>query len=266
MALFDLHAPFLVAYLLTLTVLFGLVMGSFLNCLAYRMAHGGSLLHGRSACPNCGHSLTARDLVPLASWLIQKRRCRYCQAAISARYPAVEFFTALCFLALVLRFGLTLQSLQLMIFIAILLILALVDFDTGYLPDALLVAGSLNFLMFVPFSAEPLSVLLDALIGGLALSVPLLLLTLVMDRVLKRASMGGGDIKLFFMIGLYLGWQNGLFCLILACLLGILFPFVCKQRTKEGQGAFPFGPAIALAAVLSLFLAEPVVAWYVRLF
>lgn len=266
MSLFDLNAPWLVGYTIALTALFGLVMGSFLNCIAWRMANGGTALHGRSACPKCGHTLAARDLVPLFSWLLQKRRCRYCKAPISARYPTVELVTALCLTAILLWFGISWYSLQLALFTGVLLVLALVDFDTGYLPDRLLVAGIVIFCIFIPATAVPWTALLQGVIGGLALSVPLLLVSLLMDRVLGRDSMGGGDIKLFFVVGLYLGWKNGLFCLILACVLGILFSLVCKVRTVEGEKAFPFGPAIACAAFLSFFVAQPIITWYTSLF
>lgn len=266
MSLFDLNAPFLVGYALILTVLFGLVMGSFLNCLAWRMAHGGTVVHGRSACPRCGHSLAPRDLVPLFSWLLQKRRCRYCKEPISPRYPVVELLTAVCMIAIVLRFGIAWITLELILLTGVLLVLALVDLDTGFLPDSLLVVGIAIFLMFLPATVRPISSLLEGLIGGLALSVPLFLLSLVMDHVLGRDSMGGGDIKLFFVVGLYLGWQRGLFCMILACILGILFPLVCKIRTEEGESAFPFGPSIACACYLSFFVAEPMIRWYITLF
>ena len=260
-------SPFWGLYILILTAVTGLCLGSFLNCLAWRMAHGGNALKGRSQCPQCGHTLTAKELIPLASWLMQKGLCRSCGKKIPKRYPVVEALTALCLLALLLRYGITPLLLKYSIFTIILLTLSLVDLDTGIIPNSLLLAGVINFIIFVSLSgAGWLHELFSGIIGGLALFIPMLLLSLLMDKLLGRASMGGGDIKLFFVVGLYLGVAGGVFTVILSCVFGIIFPLVCKVRTEAGEGAFPFGPSIAAATFFSFLFAEQIVEWYMGLF
>ena len=113
--------PALTVYILTVTALLGLVFGSFCNAWAWRIAHGESIVHGRSHCAVCGHPLSARDLVPLLSWLFLRGKCRYCGAPISVRYPAVELISALYYLSIVLRFGLSADALRLLILGSLLL-------------------------------------------------------------------------------------------------------------------------------------------------
>ena len=95
--------PLITGYSLLVTGLFGLVMGSFLNCLAWRLTHGESVLRGRSHCISCGHVLAARDLVPVLSWLFTRGRCRYCHERIPARYPLTELLCAALYLSVVVR-------------------------------------------------------------------------------------------------------------------------------------------------------------------
>ena len=110
--------------------------------------------------------------------------------------------------------------------------------------------------------------LFRSLVGGLMLGVPLLLLVLLMDRVLKRESMGGGDLKLFFAVGLYFPWRELLPVVILSCITGLLLALLTRKTTgyPENPKAFPFAPSIALAAVASLLWAGPIVNWYLNLF
>ncbi|MEG1917183.1 MAG: prepilin peptidase [Oscillospiraceae bacterium] len=258
--------PFFAGYCLCVTALLGLVLGSFCNCMAWRLAHGESVARGRSHCAVCGHTLGATELIPLLSYLLQRGRCRHCGKKISPRYPAVELLLAVALVLLVLRHDFTVTALRFGLFTCVLLVLALVDLDTGELPDSLLLAGIANFLLFLPWGEHPLTALLTGVLSGLSVSLPLLLLSLLMDRLLKKDSMGGGDIKLFFVVGLYFDWKVNLLTLIFACLLGILFPFVSRIRTGEGESAFPFGPAIAAAALVSMLVGQPLIAWYLSLF
>lgn len=257
----------LTAYILFITALLGLVMGSFAACMAGRLAAGESTLRGRSHCADCGHALSPRDLVPVFSWAVLRGRCRYCGAKIPVLCPTAELLCAGAFLGLVLRFDVSLAALEGCILTVLLLTAALVDWQAGWIPDRLLAAGVCNFVLFSLIEGGG-AALLTGLLGGAALALPLLAMVLVMDRVLKRDSMGGGDLKLFFVVGLYFSWREALFILILCCLLGILFALVSKKTTgdPENPKAFPFGPAIAAGAYLSLLAAQPAVAWYLRLF
>lgn len=250
------------AYLLFLAFVCGACAGSFVNCAALRKARGERFTRGRSHCPKCGHTLGVRDLFPLVSWLALRGQCRFCGARIPGRYPVTELTGALAFTAALLRFGLSAETVQVCLLFALLLALALIDLDTMELPDGLLIAGAVLWAAFLPFRDAPLQSLLQGLAGGLALGGALLVLTLIMDRVLKRDSMGGGDIKLLAMLGLYSGPAVGLLLVLLACIAGLAF----ARLRSAGDRPFPFGPAIAAAAVPALLLGPQIVSWYLGLF
>lgn len=261
-------APWVVLACLALAALLGAVLASFVGCAVARSLAGQSFLTGRSHCDSCGHVLGPFELVPVFSWLRQKGRCRWCGANIPARCPVTEGLTAAAFGAFVWRYGVSLQTLEYLIFTLILLAVALVDWDTGFIPDGLLLAGILDFVLLTLLRGEGAAALGRGLLAGAALAVPLLLIVLVMDRVLGRESMGGGDIKLFFTVGLFGSLRTDLLVLLLACLIGIGLAFVPQKTAHEGEpsGAIPFGPAISAAAVLSLLWGEPFVAAYLNLF
>lgn len=251
----------LTVVLLLLTFLLGAVLGSFANCMAWRIARGEDFVHGRSHCPACGHMLAARDLIPVLSYLMQRGRCRYCKAQLSRRYLLTELGMGLVFVLLFLRYGASWAALQNALLVVLLLAIALVDLDCMLIPNGLILAGIGNRLLFALLSRENVLVCLG---NGLLVAVPLLLLVLLLDRLLGRESMGGGDVKLFFMLALYFDWRCSLLLLLLSCLFGIFFA-LGMQKKAEGA-AFPFGPAIAAAAVLCLFFAEPAVRLYLRVF
>lgn len=261
-------SPILATYILTITLLLGLSLGSFSNCLAWRIAHGESIVHGRSHCAVCNHPLSALELIPLFSWLFQKGRCRHCGEMISVRYPLTELVCGLCFVGLVLRYDVSVVTLEYMVLTVILLTIALVDLETGLIPDRLLAAGIVNFVLFCVFDSRGfLPALGIGFLRGLVVSLPLLLLVLAADKVLGRESMGGGDLKFFYVLGLYFNWKCSLFLLLLSCILGIaFFAIFQKVRISGDEKAIPFGPAIAAAAYVSLLAAEPVVHWYMGLF
>lgn len=259
-------------YVILVTVIIGVCVGSFINCAAWRMVHGESVLRGRSHCATCDHQLSTRDLIPVFSYVALKGRCRYCGQRISPRYLIVELLTAAIFVSIVLVYGLSLSALKFLILAGILICLSLTDLDEQRIPNVLIVLGLMVNLVFVfiaDFMGNPtvLSValsLLYAIIDGLVIAVPLLLIALIMDKVLKRPSMGGGDIKLLFMVGTYFLWQMNLLLLIVACVVGIVFALVQQRRSKE-HAAFPFGPSIAIATWVVMLFGNSMISWYVGL-
>jgi len=247
-----------------LAAVLGLVMGSFLNCLAWRLVHGESVLKGRSHCAVCGHVLGAADLVPVVSWLFLRGRCRYCGEKVSPRYPLAELICAAAYGSLAWRYGFTVETLKFLTLASVLLAISLVDLEDGWVPDRLLLAGAAAGVLVCFLEENPKAALARALLGGLALFVPLLLIVLAADRLLGRESMGGGDLKLFALLGLYFGWQQGLLLVILSCLTGLA---LAAALGKARPGApFPFAPAMACAAWLTALWGERVVTWYLSLF
>ena len=239
----------------------GAVFGSFLNCAAWRIAHGESFLRGRSHCPSCGHELGVRDLVPIFSWLVQRGRCRYCGTKISVRYLLAELFFAVVTVLCLWRFDLTVLCLRNWIFLCCLFCLSLVDLDCMLIPDECHVISVLAWLLALPFLKPRPAEILASVLAGLAAGALLLFLSGILDRVLGRESLGGGDVKLVAVTGLYLGPVGTLFCLMLSCVLGLLFQAIAGRRGR----AFPFGPAISAAVCLMLLWGEPLVRWYTGL-
>ncbi|MEY8354662.1 prepilin peptidase [Lachnospiraceae bacterium 54-53] len=263
-------SPAIITYTLFLTALLGASSGSFAACMAARIVSGEDFLRGRSHCDRCGHVLTGRDLIPIVSWFLLKGKCRWCGERVSVRCPITEILCAAAFAGLVLRYDISLQTLQYLILTVLLLTAALVDYDSGVIPNGLLLAMIVDWLAFTPFlnGGGFVQNLAYGLAGGLIASVPLLLLSLLMDLVLKKESMGGGDIKLFFAAGLFFSWRGVLFLIILSCILGIVFALATRKTTgnEENPKAFPFGPAIAAGVYVSLLAAEPLMDMYFNLF
>ena len=243
-----------------LAAVFGAVMGSFLNCAAWRIVHGESFVRGRSHCPACGHALGAAELIPVVSWVLQRGRCRWCGVKLSARYPLTELGFALLTVLCLLRFDLTALCLRNYVFLCCLFLLTLTDLEDMLIPDGCHVIAALAWLAALPLGLFAgwrdvgLSLLAALVYGG-----GLLLISLVMDRVLKRDSLGGGDIKLFAVVALYLGFVGTLFALMLACLLGLAFHALSRRGDSR---EFPFGPSIAVAAAAVLLYGAPLIEWY----
>ncbi|MGI6088775.1 MAG: prepilin peptidase [Bilifractor porci] len=251
---------FIYVYVDILAFVLGTVFGSFINCMAWRIVHGESVLKGRSHCAVCGHVLKAADLVPVISYLVCRGKCRYCGEKISPRYPLTELLTGAAFLGAELRFPLSFQAVRVMVLSCILLGLSLVDLDSYEIPDRFPAAGILWWAATVPFMDKPWTLQLkEGLTGAAVIAGGLLLLSLLFDKITGKESLGGGDIKLLFMLDLYLGPWVGLFHLILACLTGLLFVAVRRQKK------IPFGPAISLAGYFCLLFGDAFLQWYLGL-
>lgn len=257
-------SPGVTAYLVIVTLLLGLCAGSFANCAAWRAVHGEGMLRGRSHCPHCGHTLGPGELIPLVSWLLQKGRCRACGVKISPRYPIAEAICALAFLSALLRLDVTPALVEYCILATLLLAISLADWEDQLIPDRFLVLGGLNALVFAAgLSSSPIRALLHALLGGLVIALPLLLLVLLADKITGRETMGGGDIKLLFMLGLYFPWQASLLIVLLSCFLGLGLAAALGKTRRE---TIPFGPSLCLAAWLVFLWGRPVISWYVSFF
>ena len=259
-----------VIYVYVFTVIIGLVMGSFLNCMAMRISRHESIL-GRSHCENCGHELGFLDLIPIFSYIFSKGKCRYCGQKISIRYPISEIVSALVFVLIVKEFWFTRETIEYLILASICLAISFCDLEDFTIPNVLIVLGIINRIVFILLGNNIPSELLNSLISGLIASVPVLVLSIVMDKILKKDTMGGGDIKLLFMLGLYLATGSttltiglNLVGLLLSCVIGIIFG-VISTKGEKGK-AFPFGPSICLGFLLSLLYGSRIVIWYLSLF
>ncbi|WP_308753702.1 prepilin peptidase [uncultured Anaerotruncus sp.] len=242
-----------------LALLFGLVVGSFLNVCIYRIPLGISVAKGRSFCPSCGEKIAWYDNVPLLSFLVLRGRCRRCGARISPRYPAVETANALLWLLCCLSHGYSAGTLLLCLALSALLTAAMIDRDTGIIPDRISVflAALACCSLFTPGFPSPLA----RLGGALCVSVPMLLAALLWD------GFGGGDIKLCAAFGLLAGWRLSLLAILFASVSGAAWAvFLLLRRGAGRKTAFPFGPFLAAGMGLSLLWGEELIGWYLSLF
>ena len=254
-------------YCLFLAFLLGAVFASFSGCAAARLKDGESFIHGRSHCDSCGHTLTAAELIPILSWVIQRGHCRKCGAKIPAICPVTEFLEGTVFALLLWRFGFMPEGIQVLILAAVLFLILLIDWETGIIPDSLILIGIADFLVFT-FIFDGWQAAVRGLLGGLMLGGGMLALTLIMDSVLKRESMGGGDIKLFFTVGLFVPWGLLLMILIFSCVAGIAMNILTAKTTGDPKNpkAFPFAPAIAAGTIITLLWGDLIFNWYLGLF
>ncbi len=259
MSIFEFPAA-ATAYFLCIAAVIGLVIGSFCNAWAYRIVHNENIARGRSHCPVCGHVLGVLDLFPLLSWLALKGRCRYCGVPISARYPITEAVSMLIYISIFVRYGFTLDTIRLIILGSLLFTASLVDLDIMEIPDRMLIFACFASLLRL---SSGLSVLPDMLIGFAAVSIPLLIVVLIAEHILKRPAMGGGDIKLIAVLGLHFGAAGTLLILIIACFVGLIA--AAAARTGRGR-EFPFGPSIAAAAWIVMLIGEQILSWYMGLY
>ena len=252
----------ILVYCIVMSAATGLVFGSFLNCGAARTVKGESFLRGRSTCPACSHTLGAADLVPLLSWAFLRGRCRYCGAKISVRYPITELAFSLLTVLCLLRFDLTVLCLRNWVFLCCLFYLTLTDLDSFLIPDGCLLAAAAAWFLALAADFPGWRETCLHILAALAYGGGTLALSLAMDHILEKETLGGGDIKLLAVCGLYLGLVGGMFTILFSCVLGLAFGVL----TGQGRGKpFPFGPAISAATVGMLFWGGGLIKWYVGL-
>ncbi|NET38374.1 MAG: prepilin peptidase [Cyanothece sp. SIO1E1] len=253
----------------------GASIGSFLNVVVYRLPAGVSILYPPSRCPHCLRQLKRYDNVPILGWLWLRGRCRYCQSPIAKRYPLVEAVTGGIFLLAFWHFNWPLPAVGYWAFFSWLLALSLIDLDTMTLPNPLTQSGLLMGLAFQAIWGFAESSTLTGAIAplmtgiiGAVLGVWLLdLISFVGSMALGQTAMGGGDAKLAAMMGAWLGWQHLLLACFLACAIGALVGGgAIALGLLNRRQPMPFGPFLALAAVLVTVWGEALISGYLQLF
>lgn len=240
--------------------LFGLLIGSFLNVCIYRIPRGESIAFPPSHCTSCDHKLSPFDLVPVFSYIFLKGKCRYCGQKISARYPVVELLNAAAYLLCFLKFGLSVDFVKFALFLSVLIVVSNIDFDHSIIPLNVIIfasiAGIILNIIGYKFNAGLLDFLYGVLIGG---GVILLI-------VVITGGMGGGDIQLMAVAGLFLGFKSTIITLLLSFIIGGAagaLLILLKKKTRKDY--IPFGPWISAAAAIAVFLGNSIVNWYISL-
>jgi leader peptidase (prepilin peptidase)/N-methyltransferase len=252
----------------------GAAIGSFINVVVYRLPRRRSLLYPPSACPHCQHRLSWRDNVPILGWLWLKGRCRYCKAPISPRYLLVEAVTGFLFVLVFGLFGLSWQMLGYWVFFSWLLALSLIDLDTMTLPEALTRSGLLLGFGFQAglgwLQAGWVGALKALVASAIAAVLGIWLVELIVilgSMALGQSAMGWGDAKLAAMLGAWLGWQFLLLAGFLACAVGSIVGGVAIAMGWLGRRQpMPFGPFLALGAILAVVWGEALLSTYLKIF
>ena len=251
---------------LVVVAVFGLVIGSFLNVCIFRIPRNISIVFPSSRCPTCNHPIRAWDNIPVISYMILGGRCRHCGAKISLQYPFVEALNAFFYVAVFWRYGFGWDSGVYAVFCSSLLVITFVDLEFQIIPDRItlpgivigIVAGSL--LMPDPFMRTTLLGYKASVIGLLSGGGFFYLVA-----VLSRGGMGGGDIKMMAMVGALMGWKTVLLTTFLGSLSGSMVGiFLMIFRGRGRKAKIPFGPFLALGAVITLFFGEEILAWYLH--
>ena len=240
--------------------IFGLIFGSFFNVVGLRIPKKESIVTPPSHCTNCQRQLTAIDLVPVLSYVFLGGKCRTCKTKISPIYMVMELLTGVLFSVAYWQLGFTWELAVALLFISLLVIITVSDIAYMIIPDKVL-------LFFLPLIivtrlVSPLEPWWDMFVGAI---VGFGILYLI--AIISRGGMGGGDIKLFFLIGLVLGTVQTLLTLFVAALIGMIVGIIILKKNGKGRKTpVPFGPSIAAAAIILYFWGENVIDWYVNLF
>ncbi len=263
--------------------LLGLMVGSFLNVVIHRLPimmerdwaaqcaelkgeaapafEPLSLARPRSRCPQCGHSITALENIPLVSWLLLRGRCKGCAAPISLRYPLIEALTGLLFGLAAWHFGFTAAGLGALVFVAALLALTAIDFDTQLLPDDITLP-----LLWIGLALNAFNVYTDlksAVIGAMAGYLSLWGVYWLFKLFTGKEGMGYGDFKLLAALGAWLGWQMLPLTILLSSLVGAVVGISLMAFARHGRNVpIPFGPYLAAAGAIALVWGKPLTRAY----
>ena len=239
--------------------LFGLAIGSFLNVCIYRIPRADVSIHSprRSFCPACREPISVYDNIPILSYLILRGKCRHCRATISMLYPLVELATAGLYLFLYYRFGLTLEFLLALAFITVLLPISVIDAQHYIIPNVLILTGLIlgfGLVCGIAYQRADIWYLLIRLTGAVAGGAVLWLVAVIGSAVLRKTAMGGGDIKLMTLNGLFLGaWPELAMVIAFSAFSGaVVGTILIISGIKDRQSPIPYGPFLAGAAVIVL--------------
>lgn len=241
---------------------FGTLLGSFANVCIYRLPQRLSVVFPGSHCPCCQEALRWWHNIPVLSYVLLGGRCATCQTPIALRYPLVELGTGLLYVWLYQHYHFSVQGAVFALFATALLIVSYIDIVHMIIPDAITLPG---IVLGLGSSAWLTSVGLGKALGGVLLGGGLFLLMAVLSvLILHREGMGGGDIKLIAMIGAFLGWPAVLVTIFLGAALGaaVGIGLMLVQR-KRRQEPLPFGPFLAIGALLAMVWGDAILAWYV---
>lgn len=264
-------------YILSIAIfIVGLIVSSFLNICIYRIPKGLKLLSPPSRCTSCGTKLKIYDMLPIVSWIFLSGRCRYCKSKIPARNILVELLTGTLFVIVFMDIGIRIYLIPALILTSIFIIVTFIDIETQTIPNGIVLFGFIVAIIFVALSIVPningtyLEKILDSFYGALIGFTPLFIINVVSRVLLKRDGMGGGDMKLMVVTGLFLGMTHTIVAMLLSIYIGGLagaIILLCSKKNKTSSSAhyMPFGPFLALGSFISMLYGTDIIRWYINL-
>lgn len=248
-------------YLYITFALFGLFTGSFLNVCIYRIPRGNFFGNNRSFCPQCRTSLNWYELIPVVSYIFLKARCRTCKERISIRYPLVEATNMILWILVYAIFGLSVYTVLTGILFSVLLVMSMIDYDIKEIPNGIIVIIlSIGIISYILDIASGDFVWWDKVLGMFIMSAPFLLIGILTGGI------GGGDIKLLFAMGAFLGWQliilGGLIGILIGGIIGVCL-LVFKKAGRKTE--MPLGPSLAMGFVIATLWGNTILDWYISL-
>ncbi len=243
------------------SIIFGALIGSFLNVCIFRLPKEESIVWPGSHCPHCQKPIRFYDNIPLISYIFLKGKCRHCHHPISVQYVLVEGVAALGSLALFLKFGPSLTYFVYFAFVAALIAITIIDIHHQIIPDVIslpgIAVGLLASLMI------PQVTFFHSLMGILFGSGSLFLVSAYYEWLRKKEGMGLGDAKLLAMIGAFLGWKAVILTILLGSFVGSIFGIsIMILKGKDFKYAIPFGPFLSFGAAIALFYQSEILLWY----
>ena len=228
----------------------GLVFGSFFCCIGLRLSTNKKIINDRSVCDNCGHILSWYDLIPIISYTILKGRCRYCNEKVSLLNPFIEIVTAILFALSYYSFGFSLDLVLSLSIVSLSMIIFVSDLTYMIIPDEVIIFFSV-VIIILEFFLEGISLLGLSLLSGLSLFFFMFVLMKLGNNLFKKESLGGGDVKLFFVLGLVIDPFLGLVTIFLASFIALPVSLYLLYKNKEHM--IPFGPFILIAFLIIFF-------------
>jgi leader peptidase (prepilin peptidase)/N-methyltransferase len=258
-------------YYLVVFFLLGISVGSFLNVIIYRVPKQISFTKGFSHCPACNNRLKPFDLIPLLSYLVLNRKCRYCGVRISPRYFFVELLTGIVYCSIFLKFGLSAEFFAFSFFMSVLIAVFFIDYDEMIIPDGLVITGLIGGgVLYIYSTIYQFNFFGDVswwnpILGMILGPVVILSMLIVGSLIYNAEAMGGGDVKLFAPIGLFLGWKMTIMSLFLSIVAGgILGGLLILFKIKDRKSVMPFGPFIVVGTYVTIMAGQEIFNWYFR--
>ena len=247
--------------ILTLVIILGLVIGSFLNVCIYRLQIKESISKPRSHCPNCKHQLKPWENIPVVSYILLKGKCSNCKIKISLRYPLIETLTALIYVVIYYYFAISIETMVLMIFFSLVIVITFIDIDVQLIFNNLLIVSLLLIIAFIIIDQS--LPYINHIAGAILLALVFYLIGYIGKLIYKVDSMGMGDVKYAAVIGLLLGWEKGILAFVIAFVsAAVIIVVISLYKKVSNKQRMPFGPFLSIGCFAAFFWGNDILNWY----